>query len=273
MKIIRFCRALFMLGVTPLLTLLVSLAALIWLGLLRQSATSAQAIVRWWGRVLCRLGGITVRIEGLKHLPPGQPVIFAANHLSQCDIIVLQGFLAADFRWLAKKELFKVPIWGTAMRMADYIPIDRSHGRQAMKSLDEAARRIAEGTSVVIFPEGTRSRDGRLQPFKAGGMVLAIKAGVLLVPVAIHGTHEILPKGSLLMQPGHVRIRLGQPIETRNYRAKDKQDLALRLQEAVAALLKDSTAGDQTGTDGMTAGAAGITTVVDNGPAVAPRQD
>jgi 1-acyl-sn-glycerol-3-phosphate acyltransferase len=123
------------------------------------------------------------------------------------------------------------------MKRAGYIPVDRSRGRQALKSLDEAARRIADGTSVIIFPEGTRSPDGKLQPFKAGGMVLAIKSGVEIVPVAISGTYEILPKGRLMLQPGNVLIRIGMPMPTDAYRTNQKHELALRLQQEVAGLL------------------------------------
>jgi len=175
-------------------------------------------------------------MTGAERLTPGRSYIFAANHQSQFDIFALQGYLGFDFRWMAKLELFKIPIFGPAMRMAGYIPVDRAHGRKAIKSLDEAAARIAGGTSVLIFPEGTRSPDGRLLPFKAGAMVLAIKAGVPLVPVAIVGTHQILPKGKLLFKPGRVEIRVGEPIETRNYSLKQKQELAELLQEKVAEL-------------------------------------
>ncbi|MBW2466236.1 MAG: 1-acyl-sn-glycerol-3-phosphate acyltransferase, partial [Deltaproteobacteria bacterium] len=181
--------------------------------------------------------GVKVRVEGMENLEKDRPYIFAANHQSQFDIFALQGFLGVDFRWLAKKELFEVPIWGPAMRRAGYIPIDRSRGRQAIKSLDEAAKKIAAGTSVIIFPEGTRTKDGRIQDFKAGAMVLAIKSGVDLVPVAIRGTYEILPKGKLLMKPGKVTIRAGLPIATKNYTTKDKHKLAGILQAEVTKLL------------------------------------
>ncbi len=237
MKFIRFPISLFVIIVAPLLTLLVSIATIVWVGILRKSPAFMHKLVRYWGKLICLAGGITVRLEGAENLSSGQPYIFAANHQSQYDILALQGYLPVDFRWLAKKELFKVPVWGPAMKLAGYIPIDRSHGRQAMKSLTEAAQRIADGTSVIIFPEGTRSTDGTLQPFKAGGMVLAIKSGVPLVPVAINGTHEILPKGSLLVTPGKVLIRIGQPIETKDYRSSQKHELALKLHEAVADLL------------------------------------
>jgi len=124
------------------------------------------------------------------------------------------------------------------MRRAGYIPIDRSHGRQAIKSLDEAAKKIAAGTSVIIFPEGTRSQDGTLHDFKAGAMILAIKSGVPIVPVAILGTYEILPKGKLMMTPGKVQIRMGKPIETKNFGSRDKHDLAKVSQKEVSELLK-----------------------------------
>lgn len=237
MKISRFIRSFLMLTLGPLLTLLVSVLALVWLTILRRPADSIHGLVRYWGRFLCWLGGIRVELIGLENLEPDRPYIFAANHQSQVDILALQGYLDTNFKWLAKKELFQVPVWGSAMRRAGYIPIDRSHGRQALKSLNEAAKRIAEGTSVIIFPEGTRSRDGRLHPFKAGGMALAIKAGVPLVPTAITGTFEILPKASLLIKPGRVTIRLGQPIETGPYTLKQKQELAQILHDKVEGLL------------------------------------
>ena len=123
------------------------------------------------------------------------------------------------------------------MRLAGYIPVDRSHGRKALKSLDEAAKRIADGTSVIIFPEGTRSPDGKLHDFKPGAMVLAIKAGVPLVPVAILGTYVVLPKGKLLAKPGKVEIRVGEPIETRGYTVKQKQELAELIHSRVAELM------------------------------------
>ncbi len=144
-----------------------------------------------------------------------------------------------DFRWIAKKELFAIPIFGAAMRAVDFISIDRSRGRQAVQSLNDAAVRIAEGTSVLIFPEGTRSPDGHLQPFKTGAIVLAIKSGVPVVPVGFNGTHQVLPKGRLLACGGNVVLRIGKPLPTRDFKAKDKQELALKLQQQVAELLDE----------------------------------
>ena len=237
MKFFHFLRALFVIPYALFLTLLISLVTLFVTLILRRGADSVQGLAAWWAASICRASGVVVSVSGTAHLNPEKPYIFAANHQSQFDILVLQGFLGIDFRWLAKKELFAVPIWGPAMRRAGYIPIDRSHGREAIKSLDEAAQKIAAGTSVIIFPEGTRSRDGKLHEFKAGAMVLAIKSGVDIVPVAIHGTYEILPKGRLLVTPGKVHIRLGSPIETGGCSSRDKHNLARASQEAVAKLL------------------------------------
>jgi len=230
-------RGVLVLVLAPLLTGVVSIVAIIMVFIFRRSAAEIQFLPRTLGRVVALLSGVSVRMTGGGILEPGQPYIFAANHQSQFDIFVLQGYLGCDFRWLAKLELFKIPVFGKAMQLAGYIPVDRAHGRKALQSLDEAARRIADGTSVIIFPEGTRSPDGKLGQFKAGAMVLAIKAGVPVVPVAIVGTHQVLAKGRLLVRPGRVEIRVGAPIATTEYTVKQKQELAERLQGQVAELL------------------------------------
>ncbi|MFH1019294.1 MAG: lysophospholipid acyltransferase family protein [Pseudomonadota bacterium] len=233
---VTFLRGVLVLVLAPMLTGLVSIVAIIMVLIFRRSAAEVQFLPRALGRIVARLSGVSVKMSGSNLLEQGHPYIFAANHQSQFDIFVLQGYLGCDFRWLAKLELFKIPVFGKAMQLAGYIPVDRAHGRKALKSLDEAARRIADGTSVIIFPEGTRSPDGRLGQFKAGTMVLAIKAGVPVVPVAIVGTHQILPKGRLLVKPGRVEIRVGAPIATSDYTVKQKQELAERLQGNVAEL-------------------------------------
>jgi 1-acyl-sn-glycerol-3-phosphate acyltransferase len=238
MKLFHFLRALLTIPYALLLTLLVSLITLFVTIILHREPDSVQGLAAWWAVSICGFSGVEVSVTGTGQLAQGKPYIFAANHQSQFDILVLQGFLGVDFRWLAKKELFAVPVWGPAMRRAGYIPVDRSHGRQAIKSLEEAAQKIAGGTSVIIFPEGTRSQDGKLHEFKAGAMVLAIKSGVPIVPVAILGTYEVLPRGRLLLTPGKVQIRVGSPIETRNRSAGDKHELARVTQEAVTELLK-----------------------------------
>lgn len=240
MKIVHFFRGLLVLILTPILTFIISLLALFFVLVFRVSPERTQLLPRYWGRIILAASGVKVTVNGMENLETGRPYIFASNHQSQFDIFSMQGRFKFDFRWLAKKELFQIPLFGHAMRLAGYIPVDRSHGRKAMKSLIEAAERIASGTSVIIFPEGTRSRDGKLHVFKTGGMVLALKSGVPVVPVAIKGTYEILPKGSLLAKPGNVIIKVGKPVDTSKYTMKQKQELAEYLHNEVAKLLENA---------------------------------
>lgn len=230
-------RGLVLLVFLPPLTMVFSLATLVAILVFRLPQKKCAAIPRVWGRLVTMLSGVRVEVSGKENIAPDRPYIFAGNHQSQFDIFALQGHFPFDFRWLAKKELFGIPFFGPAMLKAGHIPVDRAHGRRAVKSLDAAADRISSGTSVIIFPEGTRSPDGKLKEFKVGAMVLAIKAGVPLVPIAICGTHEILPKGAYLARPGRVAIRIGKPIDTTGMSLKDKGELAARLRREVAALL------------------------------------
>ena len=246
-KVFTLLRGVLVLLLAPVLTGLVCIAAIIMVLIFRRSAAEVQFLPRALGRIVARLSGVSVNVSGIDLLEPGYPYIFAANHQSQFDIFVLQGYLGCDFRWLVKLELFNIPVFGKAMEVAGYIPVDRAHGRKALKSLDEAAQRIADGTSVVVFPEGTRSPDGKLGQFKAGAIVLAIKAGVPVVPVAIIGTHQVLPKGRLLVRPGRVEIRVGAPIAASDYTVKQKQELAERLQSKVAELLEVGAADHRAG--------------------------
>jgi len=237
MSLFALLRGLCTMVVAVPLTLVISaltLADLLW-G--RKSEVKVQIFPHYWGRILCRMAGVRVRVEGLSNLDPSKTYIFAGNHCSQYDILAFQGYFPHDFRWIAKKELFRIPLFGPAMQRAGYIPIDRSHGRQAIKSLDEAAQRIAAGSSVLIFPEGTRSSDGVLGDFKAGAVLLAIKAGVEIVPLGINGSHRVLAKGAILPRPGEIILRIGTPMATNHFRSSDKQQLAAELHRAVADLL------------------------------------
>ena len=239
MSPIQFVRGSCTLLLVPFITLIVSLLTLMDLLWMRKSEVKAQVFPRYWGRVLCWLAGVRVRVEGMENIVPGQTYIFAGNHCSQYDICAFQGYFPHDFRWIAKKELFRIPAFGQAMHRIGYIPIDRSHGRQALKSLDEAAGRIAAGSSVLIFPEGTRSANGRLQEFKTGAVLLAIKARVPIVPLGFNGSYEVLPKGQLLPRSGEIVIHIGSPISTDHYKTSDKQVLASELHAAVAQLLRE----------------------------------
>ena len=243
MSLLEMPRAAVVIIMAASVTFAVSVVVIILTAVLRRPASSCDSLGRNWARAVTWIGGVKVRREGGENLDPAASYVFASNHSSQYDIPVLQGHLGHSFRWLAKKELFRIPVWGRALRAAGYVPIDRSHGRAALKSLAEAAARVASGTSVMIFPEGTRSADGTLQDFKAGGFVLAIKAGVPIVPVALIGTYDILPKGRLPGRGGDVVLRIGSPVSVRDYVPRQKQDLADRIRGNIAALLEEGAEG------------------------------
>jgi len=238
MSLLQYIRALFLLIIALPITIMFSLLTLIDIMFVRKSETKVQIFPRSWGKTICRIADVGVRIIGAENLAPAQTYIFIGNHVSQFDIFSVQGYFPYDFRWIAKKELFRIPFFGKAMLRSGIVPIDRSHGREALKSLNRAAEQIAGGTSVLIFPEGTRSLDGKLHPFKTGAIILAIKAGVPVVPIAFIGTYGILPKGKLLANSGEIVIRIGTPISTTHYKPKDRQKLAEHLHDKVAELLE-----------------------------------
>jgi len=194
---------------------------------------------RLWGRLILWASGVKVKVRGFERIAPGRPYIFMANHLSAYDIFVLLSELPVQFRWLAKAELFRIPVLGWAMGTAGYISLDRSEPKKAYRSMEEAARRIREGTSVVIFPEGTRSKDGRLQPFLKGGFTLAVKSQVPIVPISISGTWEIMPPQSRKVRKGDVEVVVGEPIETKGYTMKEREELMKRVSEAIRANLRE----------------------------------
>lgn len=167
----------------------------------------------WSGWILASLD-IPLTIERKTRLDPDQTYLFMSNHRSVFDIFAL--FLATDhsLRMVAKRVLFFIPILGWSLWMCGFIPIDRSHRTKAIESLHEAARRIRAGISVLVFPEGTRGRGMGLQPFKKGGFMMALQAGVPVVPVVVLGTEKIMPKGSLAVGRGMITVRMGEPIST-----------------------------------------------------------
>ena len=172
----------------------------------------AHGCARFWSRTSLAMAGVKLTVSGLNWVPIEGPVIYMGNHQSNFDILALTSAIPRRFSWLAKEELFRVPFFGGAMRRAGYIPLDRSDGRQALKSIDEAARRIREGVSVVVFPEGTRTYDGTLLPFKKGGFILASRAAVPVVPFTINGSMAINPRNRFELYPGAINITFAEPV-------------------------------------------------------------
>lgn len=194
---------------------------------------------RIWARLSLALAGASVNIRGIEHIPDG-PAIFMSNHQSNFDILSLLATLPRQIHWIAKKELFEIPVFGPSMLRGGYIPLDRSDGRKALKSMDNAARIIRDGKSVVMFPEGTRSRDTRLLPFKRGGFMLALKAGVPVVPVTISGGGRVNPAGRTRIYRGVINITLHPPLtpETAVSRASAETALMEQVHNSIASALE-----------------------------------
>lgn len=187
-----------------------------------------------WSKIILWGTGVRVEINGLNKVDQDKPYVYIPNHLSFFDIFALLAYLPVDFKFIFKHEIMRVPILGWAMRKAGYISIDRSSPAKARHSFKQAVDMIKNGTSLVIFAEGTRSKDGHLQPLKRGAFQLAISSGSPIVPVAIKGTNKIMPKGSFKLRKGSITIQLGRPISTINYKRKTMPDLM----EKVAACLR-----------------------------------
>jgi 1-acyl-sn-glycerol-3-phosphate acyltransferase len=188
---------------------------------------------RWWARSLLFLARTPVQVEGLEHLAAPQAYVFAANHRSNFDIFVLFAILPGKFLWVAKKELFKIPIFGQALSRMGSIPVDRENLQEAIRSLNRATSMVRGGTSMIIFPEGTRVTSRELVPFKKGVFIMAMKAGQPLVPVSISGTLAIQPRGSWRVRPGPVRVVFAPPINPQNFSTKEELMEAVR--QAIAA--------------------------------------
>jgi 1-acyl-sn-glycerol-3-phosphate acyltransferase len=181
---------------------------------------------------------VKVQVEGLENIRGKGPFIFMSNHQGSYDIFVLLGHLPFQFKWLVKKELFSIPFFGWAMSAAGYISLNRQGTRETVEAMNEAAQKIREGMSVVIFPEGSRSPDGSIQPFKKGGFSLAMKAKVPIVPISLAGSREIMPKDRLTTSSGEIRIRIGDPIETEPYSLKDRTALMEKVSETISKNLE-----------------------------------
>jgi len=205
--------------------------------LIDRSGAAAHRVARVWSRLLLLISGVRVRVEGAENIPRHGGCVIASNHLSFMDTPVVLAHIPLQFRFLAKQSLYKVPFIGGHLRRAGHIPVPREDARGSLKAMSEAARIIRErGVSILIFPEGGRSQ-GQLQEFKEGAAYIAIKAQVPLVPVAIVGTREILPMGSILVRPGRVTLRISEPLPAAGLTLQDRGRLTAQLRERIAAIV------------------------------------
>ena len=189
---------------------------------------------RTWSRMILQTASVRVTIEGLEHIDPAQAAVYAANHLSALDIPVLVSCIPGQFRIMAKRELFSYPFMGWHLTRSGQIPIDQGDARASLRSLNRASESLRKGMPLVIFPEGGRSRDGRLQDFMGGAFYMAIKAQAPVVPVVLVGPYELLPMNSFHLRPGEVEMMIGEPISTEGMVPRQMDKLAARVKEVMA---------------------------------------
>lgn len=193
-----------------------------------------------WARWLLWASGVRVTTEGLEHVALDRPQIIASNHVSWFDVLAIAAVLPKRFRFIAKKELGRVPLFGAAWKAAGHIAIDRRDTQAAVAALSEAGRLMREDHSVVvIFPEGTRSSTGELLPFKKGGFMMALVTGVDVVPTAVVGSRALLAKGSWRVRKGRITVRFAPPVPMAGYHEQNRDELIARVRGDVAAMLRE----------------------------------
>lgn len=198
-------------------------------------ANILYAIAMWIARTGLRLAGVRVEVEGEERITPSDTYIFMSNHVSNLDPPVLITRLPRRTSVLVKKELFQVPILGRAMLLGELVPVDRRNREAAVNSMKEAEKVMARGLNLTVFPEGTRSPDGRLLPFKKGPFYLAMDSGVPVVPVTILGSEKLMPKGSAIIRGGIVRMVFHNPVLPQSF--GDKEELIAAVSEEIASAL------------------------------------
>ena len=201
--------------------------------ILDRTGKSMEQIIIVWARVILKLAGAKVELRGLEHLEISESYAFVSNHASLLDIPAAMATLPFKLRFLAKKELFKIPLFGQAMLAAGHIRIDRQNLESAVKSIDQASVRLKKTrSSVMIFAEGTRSLTGEIGKFKKGGIILAIRMGIPIVPISISGSRKLAPKGGL-MKSGNIIITIGKPISTDGLENSSRNALVQATRDAV----------------------------------------
>jgi 1-acyl-sn-glycerol-3-phosphate acyltransferase len=223
------------------------------LGFVDPHGKAVYRLGRFWTWTILKIGGISIRVEGLKRIDPGKQYIFMANHQSNVDIPVLIHSLSAfQLRWIAKKELLWVPFFGWAMWASKHIIVDRTDRLNAVKSLHRAKARLQAGLSIVVFPEGTRSRSGKLLPFKKGGFFLAAQTNTPIVPVTINGSGALLPAGGWRFIPGTIEVWIGEPLSVNGYGPGNLRLLSSQVRQAIETHLREPSS--PTAENGQTVG-------------------
>ena len=217
-----------------LVTLFWALAACV-IGLFDRSGEGVVWAARIWARWILATSSVEVECSGVEKVDVGQPYVFMSNHQSVFDVPAIVTTLPVSFRFVAKRELTWIPVFGWALMLAGHIIIDRGRRERCVSSLRRAAEQVRRGVNVIIFPEGTRSETDGFLPFKSGGFHLAIQAGVPVFPISVSGSRRITPKRSLRVESGRIRVHYGTPIPTAELTRDDREALKEEVREAILA--------------------------------------
>jgi len=213
-------------------TLCCSLAAILF-GLFKPYSKIVNGVIRLWARGILKVAGVKVRVFGAEKLHPDQPYIYMSNHQGDFDILAHVVSIPGTMRFIAKQELFRIPVFAQGMRAVGMIPIDRGNSIKARESLKEAAETLRNGVSVIIYPEGTRTLDGDILPFKKGGFILALESGLPIVPTVITGSLNIKPKGKFQVNPGTIEVHFLDPVDVSAYSLKTRNQLVKTVRDMI----------------------------------------
>jgi 1-acyl-sn-glycerol-3-phosphate acyltransferase len=200
-----------------------------------RNGEGAVRATRNWARWILWTSRVRVEVEGLENIAPDRSYVVMSNHQSAFDIAAIGATLPLSWRFVAKRELTRIPIFGRGLVAAGHIVIDRADKESSIRTLRQAAERVRSGTSVVVFPEGTRSRTGELGPFKSGGFHLALEAGVPVLPATVSGSRRITPPRSLRILSGRILVRYGKPVPTETLAKDDRERLKAEVRQAILA--------------------------------------
>jgi 1-acyl-sn-glycerol-3-phosphate acyltransferase len=236
---VRFLRSLGIWAVIVLATILCGLPAML-LSWVPPRGELALKIGRIWSRIILGASGVRVRLLHSERMPRTGGYVVAPNHESFYDILVIFTTVPLSLRFLAKRNLFRLPFLGWAIAAAGFVPVDRGDRQRNAATIETSLQRLAAGRSLIVFPEETRTRTGDLLPFKAGAALLAIHAGLPILPMGLAGTFRIQKRGGFTITPSEVAVAVGEPIEVTGLTAKDRAAVTQRLRESVASLREEA---------------------------------
>lgn len=203
-------------------------------GLINPYSDFTNRMIRNWAKTIIRISGISLSVEGQQNTDISKSYIYMANHQGNFDILVSALTIPGTARFVAKKELFKFPVFAQAMKLVGMIPIDRAQSTSARNTLHETVRKLKPGVSVIVFPEGTRSRDGAIQPFKKGGFIMALEGKIPIVPVSISGSFHAMEKTSFRLRKGRIKVHFSDPVNTDNYSYDTRNKLIADVRKIIA---------------------------------------